>query len=88
MSDQPKAIWKSYVEKCKIENDYERKREIKKIKPQLLQYVTRFPKDCKDNPYKIPNGSEKAFIIYESNWKEYYDLETGYRLTEDKTLLI
>jgi CRISPR-associated endonuclease/helicase Cas3 len=81
VDEKAKAIWRKYIDCCKTEDDYERKRKIKEIKPELLQYVTRFPKD------KFETKSE-ASIIYVENWKEYYDLKTGFKNTEDKTLII
>jgi CRISPR-associated endonuclease/helicase Cas3 len=81
VNDEAKAIWQEYKIRCGIEDDFERKRKIKEVKPQLLQYVTRFPKD------KFETKSE-ASIIYVENWKEYYDLKTGFKNVEDKTLIV
>lgn len=69
------AIWKEYemILKAQYEDDFERKRAIKKIKPKILQYVTRFPTD------KYENKSD-AFIICEWNWEAYYSLKTGFLL--------
>jgi hypothetical protein len=63
---------------------FERKRAIKKVQPVLLQFVTRFPK----NHYKPPAEQEERFLIYEENWKVYYDLLTGYSLPKDSNVVI
>lgn len=68
-------LWVSYIATFKIKDDFERKREIKKIKPNLLQYVTRFPK----NQY-IPTKPEDKdrSIINEPCWRQYYNLIFGF----------
>ena len=69
------ALWQQYLETVKIENPFEKKRKVKALKPQLLQYVTRFPK----NKYDPPKTQFDKWVIYESNWDVYYDLKTGFK---------
>ena len=69
-------IWEKYCFICGIEDFYERKRAMKKLKPRLLQYVTRFPKD-KYNP--SPKQKDN-YIINEKEWESYYDLRSGFNL--------
>jgi len=64
-------IWKQYMECIEIEGDFERKRAIKKIKPDLMQYVTRFP----STKYNVEK--ERA-IYYEKNWTNFYNLTSGF----------
>jgi hypothetical protein len=47
---------------------------MKKHKPRMLQYVTRFPKK------KYEPNEPKAYLIYELNWQKWYELERGFRL--------
>ncbi len=71
-------IWRKYIECCKIEDRFERKRAIKKLSAQMLPYVTRFPK----NKYSPDPKDKEKFIIRERAWKDYYDLRTGFKHTE------
>lgn len=72
-------LWQEYLDCAKVEDIYERKRAIKKLKPDLLQYVTRFPK----YDFIPPKGQEDKSIILIKNWEEHYSLKFGYRPTED-----
>ncbi len=69
----PKEIWSKYIELCKIENRFDRKKAIKKLRPELMQYVTKLPKSA----YKVPEGKEDNFLIYDLAWSSSYDLESG-----------
>jgi CRISPR-associated endonuclease/helicase Cas3 len=73
--DNAKAAWAKYIAACKVADDFDRKRAIKKIKPDLLQYVTRFPKN-QYNPSKEEDKDKP--IIKEDLWEHYYDLEFGF----------
>jgi CRISPR-associated endonuclease/helicase Cas3 len=68
-------VWRKYQKTWRIEDTFERKRAIKKLTPQLLPYVTRFPK----NKYCPAEKDKDKFIIYERNWHNDYDLESGFR---------
>ncbi len=81
VDEKAEGIWTKYRVACSVEDGFERKRRIKEIKPDLLQYVTRFPKD------KFETTSE-ASIIYVKDWQQYYDLKTGFKHTEEKTFII
>lgn len=70
-----KSIWREYINTFKIENDFKRREKVKKIKPKVLQYVTRFPK----KEYLPPDGQDKSKIIYVDDWQNYYDLEIGFK---------
>jgi CRISPR-associated endonuclease/helicase Cas3 len=71
---EAQKTWATYKACGKIEDAFERKRAVKKIKPDLLKYVTRFPK--KD--YTPPKEQADAFLIYEANWDTYYNLTLGF----------
>jgi CRISPR-associated endonuclease/helicase Cas3 len=75
--------WDKYMACFKL-TGFERKRAVKKVQPVLLQFVTRFPK----THYKPPAEQEERFLIYEENWKVYYDLSTGFSLPKDSNLVI
>lgn len=66
--------WEKYLEIHEINDPYERKTAMKKHKPRLLQYITRFPKK------KYEPDDPKAFLIYEPNWQKWYDLDKGFRI--------
>lgn len=68
-------VWGRYKKTWRIKDTFERKRAVKKLTPQLLPYVTRFPK----NQYSPDAKDKDKFIIYEPNWQNDYDLESGFR---------
>lgn len=72
VNDKATEVWHKYCEAIETEDVFERKRKIKKIKPDVLQYVTKFPKK-----YYTPED-EEAHLIYESKWQEYYDRRFGF----------
>ncbi|WP_025764120.1 CRISPR-associated helicase/endonuclease Cas3 [Dyadobacter tibetensis] len=85
IDDTARHIWAQYQEiiRTTVES-FELKHKIKKIRPALLQYVTRFPKDKFVPP---TNQKDKSIMIIE-NWEEYYSLETGFKLIEDQTIIL
>lgn len=85
IDDDARSIWQQYVSIIKeTEDNFELKRKIKRIKPKLLQYVTRFPK----NKFVPPTNQKEKKIMYISNWQENYDLKTGFRSTDDLTFIL
>ncbi|MEA5458744.1 CRISPR-associated helicase Cas3' [Arcicella sp. LKC2W] len=85
VDDKSLKIWGEFMSIFKLtDDDFERKREIKKIKPSLLQYVTRFPK----NKFVPSSEQQDKGIIYVADWQNYYDLETGFKLLDDKDFII
>ncbi|MEM9981305.1 MAG: hypothetical protein AAF734_02340, partial [Bacteroidota bacterium] len=76
---QAKKTWKRYLESFEIDNRFERKKYIKKLKPLLLQFVTHFPKE-----QYTPNDKDRS-IIYDSDWKKYYNLQTGFIRDAEET---
>lgn len=71
----PQGIWQAYCKLMEIENRFERKQAIKKIRPELMQYVTKIPQ----GKYEPPDGKEDNYLIYDKNWLVQYDLEKGYK---------
>lgn len=78
-------IWKRYQRaSTEINDPYKRKTALKNLKPRLLQYVTRFPKN---KNYKPENPNE--FLIFEPDWEKWYELAKGFRLdAKDDTSII
>lgn len=80
-----RIVWEQYQRiSSEITDPYERKTQLKKIKPRLLQYITRFPMNKNYEP-----DDPKAFLIYETNWQKWYELDRGFRLDaqEDTTII-
>ena len=76
-NEEAKDIWQKYRNCMKLE-DFARKRAVKRLTPALLQYVTRFPK----KHYEPNSAKAEQFIINETNWEIYYDLQTGFILPD------
>lgn len=83
-SELAKKQWRKYQKTWGIADTFERKGAIKKLTPQLLPYVTRFPKN---DPKYIPAAKDK-FIIYQADWANYYDLESGFKRVADQLAFI
>lgn len=82
--DKSTAIWRRYMEKSQIKDRWERKKELRKLRPELLQYVVQFPEYVLPEEYK---NKEKAIIhLGPTEFKTCYDLETGYKKPEEKPM--
>jgi len=75
-SDEAEQIWQQYLDCHNLQNHFERKRAVKQLKPKLLQFITKFPKD----KYKPAPGYAQHEFICEPNWEQYYSLTTGFIL--------
>lgn len=75
-NEMAREVWKRFMAIFKIEDRFERKKEIKLLRPELLPFVTRFPKN---SDYKPPEDQKKAFVIYDTSWKMWYDETIGFR---------
>lgn len=76
-------VWKEYAACMEIEDFFERKEKLRKIKPLLLQFVTRFPEKHYE-PTSQPVGS----IFREDNWLAYYNLISGFKLNKENQTII
>lgn len=77
-------IWEDYKKCLKIEDFFERKEKLRKIKPLLLQFVTRFPEK-----YYEPTSQPVGNIFKEDDWSIYYNLISGFQLDKDnQTVLV
>lgn len=79
-----RKVWKSYQKCFEIEDFFERKHAIKKLKPDVLMYTTKFPKI----KYTPEDSQTNNFLIYEENWHDYYDLNSGFKVKNDETIII
>ncbi len=79
-NQESERLWKKYCEINTNENFFERKQAMKKIKPRLLQYVTRFPK----NKYHLDPSKKDKYILNVEDWEEYYDLNSGFKLKQNE----
>ena len=80
----PHEVWKRYQQIFKeIENRFDRKQAIKKMRADLMQFVAKFPAD----KYQPPSGQEDKVVIYDDTWAASYNLETGF-ITEDASTII
>ncbi len=72
-------LWEVYEKCSEITDLFERKRAVKRLKPKLLKFVTKFPKYA----YNPPPDQRDQPIIYEVNWALHYDLILGFK-SEDQ----
>lgn len=75
--EEAHAIWEIYQQKVKISDRWERKKELRILRPKLLQYVVQFP------DYALPEehqNDDVAIIRLDQNtYPSCYDLITGYK---------
>jgi CRISPR-associated endonuclease/helicase Cas3 len=74
INQQAMEVWSRYMENCKIEDRFERKTAMKLLRPELMPFVTKFPK----NRYDPPEGQKDNYIIFTPYWEENYDLALGF----------
>jgi len=80
----PHEVWRRYKQIFQeIENRFDRKQAIKKMRADIMQFVAKFPAD----KYQPPAKQEDKVIIYDEAWAASYDLETGF-ITDDPTTVI
>ena len=78
-----RSFWSKYLDINRIKDPYKRKTAMKNHQPQLLQYVTRFPKK------KYEPADPEAFLMYEPEWRKWYDLDQGFKIDskEDTSII-
>jgi len=77
------SLWRRYQEvNDTVKDRWDRKKELRKLRPELLQYVVQFPDYMLPAEFKDRNKA----IIYlgTAQYPSCYDLETGYK-KEDET---
>ena len=75
IDEAAKQVWAKYEQTNTIANVFERKRALKQLKPQLMQYVTRFPA----YGYEPSHSQKDKGIIYVEDWQLYYSKELGFQ---------
>ncbi|NPV83198.1 MAG: CRISPR-associated helicase Cas3' [Candidatus Aminicenantes bacterium] len=84
IDDEATAIWKKYLDLKYITDLFERKKYFDSLKPSFYQHVISIPKNVPNRPDFI---GELGYVA-KSRLNEYYNLQTGYVLQEDKTIII
>ncbi|GJM34628.1 MAG: CRISPR-associated helicase/endonuclease Cas3 [Saprospiraceae bacterium] len=80
----PFKVWEQYQQIFEdFQNRFDRKREIKKMRAEIMQFVAKFPA----SKYTPPEGQEEKIIIFDEAWAMNYDLETGFKSTDDQTVI-
>lgn len=75
-SDQAEAVREKFNAIFRTVKDrFDRKAELKKLRPELLPFVTRFPK----KQYEPPENQRENFLIFPPDWKNWYDEVLGFR---------
>ena len=75
VNDEAKKIWCEYENCFTIDNPFLRKATIKKLKPELLNYVVTIP----DYAIEISDEEKDKTIIKRHNSRDFYDNTIGYR---------
>ena len=83
VDEAAKQIWATYEQINTIANVFERKRVLKQLKPQLMQYVTRFP----TYGYEPSPTQKDKGIIYVEDWERYYSKELGFQKPDDNSAM-
>jgi CRISPR-associated endonuclease/helicase Cas3 len=83
-NQESQKLWRFYCEINTFDDFFARKQKMKKIKARLLQYVTRFPK----NKYHLDPSKKDNYILNVEDWKEYYDLNSGFKLNQNEVNLM
>ncbi len=76
-------VWTKFLDIQNIKDPYKRKTAMKNHQPQLLQYITRFPRK------KYEPADPAAFLVYEHDWRRWYDLDRGFKIDskEDTSII-
>lgn len=80
--DDATAIWSKYREKAKMPDRWERKKELRKLRPKLLQYVVQFPDYILPEEFK--EGDAPIIYLGREAYPVCYDLTTGYKKAEEQ----
>ncbi|ADG13847.1 CRISPR-associated helicase/endonuclease Cas3 [Methanocaldococcus infernus] len=81
VEDEAKRIWKKYEEIKEIKDVFKRRKEFLKIKKDFYDYVISVPE------YAL-KGKEIPLENLDKIDEKYYDRETGFRVIEDKTIIL
>lgn len=74
INEESNKLWNKYLSYFSIKEHFERKRKIKMLLPELLQFVVEIPIYI----YKPNNIDKNKLIINDEDWNSFYDIEFGY----------
>lgn len=79
--DESNQVWNEYQKLREIKDRWKRKKEQRKLRPRLLQYVVQFPEKALPSIYQL---DERPIIpLSKEEYSSYYSLETGYGVYEE-----
>ncbi len=79
--DESNQVWNEYQQLRELKDRWERKKELRKLRPRLLQYVVQFPQNALPSHYQL---DERPIIhLNQEGYPSYYSLEIGYGVYEE-----
>ena len=84
VEEDAEEIYEKYENIKEISNPFERKKEFLKIKKEFYQYVISVPKHAIKGKDILIDENKSINVID----KTYYDIETGFRVVEDKMVIM
>ncbi|MDQ7065402.1 MAG: CRISPR-associated helicase Cas3' [candidate division KSB1 bacterium] len=84
-------VWQRYHERVLLEKDFSaRQKNYLMLRKDLRQYVLSIPMNlAKQHFWDYCQGHiDRLGLIDEESWQNYYDLETGYKRTEEQEAMI
>lgn len=78
-------IWEKYCQTARIPDRWDRKKEMRKLRPKLLMYVVQFPEHC----LPFDKKAEDIALVYlnRMEYTNYYSLETGYGIYQESSIV-
>lgn len=75
INEEAGEIWQRYLKCIDLENPFLRKAELKKVKPNLLNYVVSIP----DYAIEVTDEEKEQAIIMRENWTDFYNADIGFK---------
>lgn len=69
-------LWQQYQTTLSETDHFKRKSNLKRLMPNVQQYVTQFPK----SGFKPAPNDKDLPIIYVDDWEDYYCIKTGFKV--------
>lgn len=80
--EEAKKIWERFQKIKEIKNFFDRKREFLVIRKEFYNHIISIPAKIENLPPKVND----TFYVSQTQLKEYYDLETGYKANAETLL--
>lgn len=77
-------LWLEYQHLAKITDRWERKKEMRKLRPRLLQFVVQFPESALPAYYK--EKTEPIIYLGPEEYLDFYSLNIGYLGSQNKSV--